>query len=164
MSVLILMNRQNIHAAADYIVSVLFAICRLSYSYHIAKLNKPMHWLGQFCPLGMTMNCSFSNILKRFLFLILAVTSHNHESQSKEILCDFSDLECTGEAWVKISDGCYCFSKKPGSWEESKEYCSNRSSYPVEIGSQEEQLSIAGASFMYVSTKNVSHKQFPRLR
>ena len=110
----------------------------------------------QFCPVSISMECLFTSLLH--LIFIPIVTSQNHGSQSKEKFQDLSNSDCS-DPWVLIGGGCYLFSTKPGTWEESKFHCSSFYCFPftchlVEITSQEEQLSLAGGTICSVLRKS----------
>ena len=109
------------------------------------------------------MNCSFTKLFQIFLFLFSVAVAQKYNTVNKEIPNNLSDVGCT-PPWVqiyKINDSCYLFSNQSGHWEESKEYCSDRNSYLVEIGSQQEQLSLAGEnSFIHLQIRSASHKYF----
>lgn len=103
----------------------------------------PACWLVQFCPLGLSMNCSFIYLVQHFFFFVL-VSAENYKS--KDIPYGRSDSSCT-LPWVQIYEGCYLFSNysnQSRTWEQSKKYCSNRNGHLVEIGSRQKQLSLAG--------------------
>ena len=117
-------------------------------------------WPVQFVPYSMSMNCSFTFLFHTFLFLIPTVAAQI----SGKIPSDLSDLGCA-PPWVQIYDSCYLFSNQSGNWEKSKNFCSNRSSYLVEIGSRQEQLSLAGeSSFIHLQIRSASDKYFHFLR
>ena len=89
------------------------------------------------------MNYSFSSLVQHFLFFAL-VSAENYKSKEKSY--GRSDYGCI-LPWVQIHESCYLFgsySNQSRTWEQSKEYCSKRNSYLVEIGSRQEQLSLAG--------------------
>ena len=111
--------------------------CRCLY----VNFKIPVYLLVQFCPLSMPMNCYFTYLIQYFLFVVFIVSVQSYKSQN--VAYDLNDSGCA-PPWMQISDGCYLFSNESETWEKGKEFCSNRSSYLVEIGSRLEQLSLAG--------------------
>ena len=109
------------------------------------------------------MNTSFTNLFQIFLLLISVAVAQKYNTTNHEIPNNLSGVGCD-PPWVqiyKIYDSCYLFSNQSGHWEKSKEYCSERNSYLVEIGSRQEQLSLAGeSSFIDLQIRSWSHKYF----
>ena len=139
-----------------------FICCLQTPNCHCIYVNFeiPACWLVQLGHLSMSMNCLFL----AFLFSIPSVAAQNYDIKDKEILYDLSDLGCA-PPWVQIYDSCYLFSNQSGNWEKSKYFCSNRSSYLVEIGSRQEQLGLAGvSSFIHLQIRSLSYKYFHFLR
>ena len=147
---------------------LLFADVKLSRFLCIyVNFEIPACWLVQFSPSSTSMNTSFTNLFQIFLFLISVAVAQKYNTTNKEIPNNLSGNGCA-PPWVQIYeiyDSCYLFSNQSGHWEKSKEYCSERNSYLVEIGSRQEQLSLAGeSSFIHLQIRSASHKCFHFLR
>ena len=146
-----------------------FICCLQTPNCHYIYVNFeiPACWLVQFSPSSTSMNTSFTNLFQIFLFLISVAVAQKYNTTNQEIPNNLSGVGCA-PPWVqiyKIYDSCYLFSNQSGHWEKSKEYCSERNSYLVEIGSRQEQLSLAGeSSFIHPQIRSLSYKYFHFLR
>ena len=90
----------------------------------------------------MSINNAFAKHFLNFIFVILAVTAQEYTHKTQKFLQDPSDFGCT-LPWMKHNDSCYC-DGPAGTWQEGRDFCFNKSGYLVEIGSEQEQMSLLG--------------------
>ena len=90
----------------------------------------------------MSINSAFAKIFLHFFFVIFVVTAQKYSHKTQKSLHDLSDFGCT-LPWVKINESCYCDGPAE-SWQEGRDFCFNKSGYLVEIGSEQEQMSLLG--------------------
>ena len=121
--------------------------CLPTPNYRCLSMSILKSQLVQFGARSMSMNCVFTILCETFLFSILVFAAN---SKNQEISNDLSGLGCA-PPWVQMDESCYLFSNQSGTWERSQDYCSNQSSFLVEIGSRREQLGLASkASFIHI--------------